>query len=92
MLRLNDFVAAQSCVTYHWVTKYNLRDLATLGYPAKYSCTPLRMIDFVTCRKRYYNQSSGVYISALEHCRKMKFRRYLHLKLISKIFYVVSVE
>ena len=34
----------------------------------------LRLSDFVTCRKRYYNQSRGVYISALEECRKMKFR------------------
>ena len=41
---------------------------------------------FVTCRKRYYYQSRGVYISALEHCRKMKFRTYLRLTLISKFF------
>ena len=46
----------------------------------------LRLSDFVTCRKRYYNQSRGVYISALEHCITMKFRTYLHLTLISKIF------
>ena len=45
----------------------------------------LRLSAFVTCRKRYYNQSKGVYISALEHCRKKKFRTYLHLTL-SKIF------
>ena len=35
----------------------------------------LRLRDFVTCRKRYYNQS-GVYISALKDCRKIKFRTY----------------
>ena len=28
----------------------------------------------------------GVYYSVLEHCRKMKFRTYLHLTLISKIW------
>ena len=44
----------------------------------------LRLSDFVICRKRYYNQSREVYMSALEHCRKMKFRTYLHLTLISK--------
>ena len=33
-----------------------------------------------------------VYISALEHCWKMKFGKYLHLTLISKIVYVVTVE
>ena len=52
----------------------------------------LRLSDFLTCRKRYYDQSRGVCISALKHCRKMKFRtyRYLLLTLISKIIYVVS--
>ena len=45
----------------------------------------IRMSAFVTCRKRYYNQSRGVYISALEHCIMMKFRTYLHLTLLSKI-------
>ena len=39
----------------------------------------LHFCDFVTCRKKYDNQSRGVYISALEHCIKMKFRTYLHL-------------
>ena len=28
----------------------------------------LRLSDFVTCRKRYYNQSVDSYILALEHC------------------------
>ena len=48
----------------------------------------LRLSDFVTCRKRYYSQSGGggVYISALEHCRKMKFRTYLHLTLFKQFF------
>ena len=41
---------------------------------------------FVTCRKRYYNQSGRVYISILEHCRKMKFGTFLHLTLISNFF------
>ena len=46
----------------------------------------LCLSDFVTCTKRYYNQSQEVYISALEHCRKMKFSTYLHLILISNVF------
>ena len=33
-----------------------------------------------------------VYISALDHCRKVNFRKFLHLTLISKIVYVVRVE
>ena len=32
----------------------------------------LRLSDFLTSKTRYYNQSRGVYISALEHCRKIK--------------------
>ena len=52
----------------------------------------LCLSDFVTCRKRYYNQSGrGVYISAMKHCRKMKFRTYLHLTLNKHNFYVVTV-
>ena len=39
--------------------------------------------------KKY--QSRGIYISALENCRKIKFRTYLHLTL-SKFVYVVTVE
>ena len=31
-------------------------------------------------------QMGGVYISVLEHCRKRKFRTFLHLTLISKNF------
>ena len=42
----------------------------------------LRLNDFVTCRK---DTRVGWSIS-LEHCRKMKFRTYLHLTPISKIF------
>ena len=52
----------------------------------------LRLSDFITCRKIYYNQSKGVYILALEHCGKIKFGTYLHLTLISTICYVVTVE
>ena len=33
----------------------------------------LRFSDFVTCRKRYYNQSMGVYIYGLEYNVKLKF-------------------
>ena len=52
-----------------------------------------RLSDFVTHRKRYYNQSGRVvFISALEHYRKIKFRTYIHLKLISKIVAGVMVE
>ena len=47
----------------------------------------LRLSDCVTCRKGYYSQSGeGVYISALENCRKMKFRTYLHLTLFKQFF------
>ena len=31
----------------------------------------LSLSDFVTYRKKYYNQSRGVYISALENCRNI---------------------
>ena len=48
----------------------------------------LRLSDFVTCIKRYYNQSRGVYIWALEHCSKMKLRMYL-LTLINKISFML---
>ena len=37
--------------------------------------------NFVTCRKNS-NQCGGC-ISALGHCRKITFRKYLHLTLIS---------
>ena len=46
----------------------------------------LCLSDFVTCRKRYYNQSRRGLISVLKHCRKRKFRIFLYLTLISKIF------
>ena len=52
--------------------------------------TMFRLSDFVTCRKRYYNQS-GVYSSALEHCRIMEFRTYIHLTLIAH-FHVPMVD
>ena len=52
----------------------------------------LRLSNFVTCRKGYYNQSSWVCISALKHCRKMKFKTYLLLTLIRRINYVVTDE
>ena len=47
----------------------------------RYAC------DFVTCRKRYYNESREVYISALKHCSKMKLRTY-----INKQNFYVTVE
>ena len=53
---------------------------------------------FATCdwfcpmTSHYYNQSGVISVSALEHCRKMEFRAYLHLTLTSKILYVVTVE
>ena len=31
----------------------------------------LRLSDFVTCIKIYYNHSRGVYISAKEHCTSL---------------------
>ena len=46
----------------------------------------VRFSDFVASRKRFYNLSRGLCISALKRCRKMKFRIHLHLTLISKIF------
>ena len=49
----------------------------------------LRLSDFVTCRKRFNNQSGGC-ISGLLHCRKMKFRTYLHPTVISKIYLSLS--
>ena len=43
-----------------------------------------RLSDFVMGRKRFYILSR-VCISASKHCRKMKFRTYVHLTLVSKI-------
>ena len=34
----------------------------------------LRLNDFVAARKRFYNLSMELFISASKHCRKMKFR------------------
>ena len=44
----------------------------------------LRLNDFVAARKRYYNLSRGLFITASKHCRKMKFRAHIHLTLVSK--------
>ena len=46
----------------------------------------LRLSDFVTCRKKYYKQSQSCLYLSLEHCRKMNFRTFLNLTLISKFF------
>ena len=52
----------------------------------------LRLSDFVTCRKRYYNQSVGGSISQLwKTVGRLKFRTYLFLT-VRKSFYVVTVE
>ena len=48
--------------------------------------TVLRWIDFVKFRKRFDDESGGVYISALEQCWYMKYRTYLHLTRISKVY------
>ena len=37
----------------------------------------LQYSDFVTGRKRFYNLSRGLCISASKYCRKMKFRTYV---------------
>ena len=50
------------------------------------------MSDFVAGRKRFYNLSKDLCISASKHCRKMKFRTYLFLTLTSKTVYVVTDE
>ena len=36
----------------------------------------LRLGDFVLCRKRFYNQSGGLYLS-FGRCRKMEFGKYV---------------
>ena len=46
----------------------------------------LRLSDSVIWRKKYYIIVGGVYISALELCRKMKFRTYLHVTHLTKFF------
>ena len=53
--------------------------------------TMLRLSDFLTYRTRYYRVGGS--ISQLWNTvRKMKFRTYLLLTLISKIFHVVTVD
>ena len=49
----------------------------------------LRLNDFVAARKRYYNLSRGLFISASKHCRKMKLRTHIHLTLVSKILLIL---
>ena len=51
--------------------------------------TMLYLSDFVTCR--FYNLYGGQYLS-FRKCRKLKFRAYLYLPLISKIIYIVMLE
>ena len=38
--------------------------------------------DFITCSGCFNIQSGGVHISALEHCRKIKFSIYVHQTLM----------
>ena len=52
----------------------------------------LRLNDFVVARKRFYNMSRGLCISASKHCRKMKFTTHIHLTLVSKISNIVMLE
>ena len=40
--------------------------------------------------KRFHNQSSGVHITALEHCKKMKCKTNLHLTPTSKNLFTLS--
>ena len=51
----------------------------------------LFLSDSVTCRKDFIIRL-GICISASEHCRKMKFRTYLHLTQIGKIYLFVTVS
>ena len=44
-----------------------------------------RLSDFVADRKRFYNLSIGLFISATKHCRKMIFRAHIHLTLVRNI-------
>ena len=43
----------------------------------------IRLSDFVSCSKFFFIFGVGVYTSALNHCRKIKFRIQLHLTLIN---------
>ena len=45
----------------------------------------LRFGDFVMCRKTFLI-TVGVYMSASEHCSKMKLRAYFHVIVISKVY------
>ena len=44
----------------------------------------LRLNDFDAARKRYYNLSRWLFISASKNCRKMKLRTHIHLTLVNK--------
>ena len=48
----------------------------------------LGLSDFVSCSKLFYIW--GVYITALEHCGKRKFRIQLHLTVINKILRILA--
>ena len=37
----------------------------------------LRLNDFVVARKRFYDLSRGLFISASKHCRKMELRDFM---------------
>ena len=50
----------------------------------------LRLSDFVAGRKRFYNLSRGLCISASKHCGKMKFRTHIHLTLIKENLFILS--
>ena len=61
---------------------YNLACLVLLKELTKFvilSC----LSDFKTCNARFNVQSKGVHISASEHCRKIKFSKYVHKTLMS---------
>ena len=47
----------------------------------------LRLSDFVTGREKLYNLSRVLCISASKRCRKMTFRKYVHLTQVSKIYF-----
>ena len=47
----------------------------------------VHLSDFVSCSKSFYFWSGGVYISGLEHCRKIKFRIQLYLTLVNTIIF-----
>ena len=47
----------------------------------------LRLSDFGTCTERYHNQSGG----SISQLWNMKFRRYLHLTLVTKFFMLAQL-